>query len=920
MRKAALRLLASTLLFMGAALVTPSPSRAAVTGNVQGFVRGEQGESLQSAVVHLEGAGAPVPTKTDKTGFYAFNGVQPGVYTLRVEIVTYAATAAQVTVSPDVTANADFALNKTEITGPGKRVTIAPTRRHDTSSLTVINAVTEQRLKAQPNNIFEMTGLLNYQPGVTADSGQYPHVRGSDGNQIQWMVDGINIRDPITNQFATNLVTVGVRSSTLVTGGPTADYNGATGGFLNQVTVNGRDIAPGRPFGGFIENINGPASKWQYYNGNTQIGGVLFDNKFDYALSSINFKTRYGDNTQLGELHSSHDESAKFNFFPNTKDTVTAYFSHGQENYNFFQTAPNSLFFDPDKVLTDPATGRKYYSARDLGSDFNDHNVQTYNLDHLTLKHNFTPASYLQYRLYQLHFASPGHAEATGNFFLFDRTNTTGNRLDYVNQISRRNTVRAGIEYLDSKGSYRRQVSNVGLGPLDANSGVTSYSDRIYGAYPKDTTIYLGDQLRTADNKVTLDLGLVFNSTTFNLQPSKYAASKGIDVPGAYTTKSTDPRVGLNYSPRPDLTFRSSYAVTSQRPDMRRVQRVAPFDVGAIGTSLSSDELAQSRSAFNAQGFSRLALSHAKEYDLGVEKAFTLGGLGDGQYSVGLTGYKRRLYDVTYLNPPDYTGTTAPSPAKYDNEGTGHASGFELTLRKLPRTGHESDWSGFVNYTNQVVRANSNFYYTNYTPYFQSVFGGNPFFGDSAADPTVTPDRDLRRLNRQEFATAWDQRHTVAVAATKRFTRLLESTFILDAGSGLPFYAGSTIDGNFRATGGQFGELGNVLGGAADFGEVPVVLSDNRTLPPINPVVGYTGWHYKFSINNNFYLTRDFSLFLNVDNVFDRKTALTLATGTFAGEPYFNAPSAQYPQGQQVYRYQSKLTPLFLTFGFRQRF
>ncbi|MDQ2686959.1 MAG: hypothetical protein M3Y28_03745, partial [Armatimonadota bacterium] len=111
-----------------------------------------------------------------------------------------------------------------------------------------------------------------------------------------------------------------------------------------------------------------------------------------------------------------------------------------------------------------------------------------------------------------------------------------------------------------------------------------------------------------------------------------------------------------------------------------------------------------------------------------------------------------------------------------------------------------------------------------------------------------------------------------------------------------------------------------VLDGTADFAEVPVVLFDNRSLPPINPVVGYTGWHYKLSINNNFYLTPDFNLFLNIDNVFDSNTALALATGTFSGEPYYNAPSAQYPQGQQVYRYQSKLTPLFLTFGFRRRF
>ena len=57
-----------------------------------------------------------------------------------------------------------------------------------------------------------------------------------------------------------------------------------------------------------------------------------------------------------------------------------------------------------------------------------------------------------------------------------------------------------------------------------------------------------------------------------------------------------------------------------------------------------------------------------------------------------------------------------------------------------------------------------------------------------------------------------------------------------------------------------------------------------------------------------------------MDNIFDKKTALSLATGTFSGDPYYIAPTAAFPQGQEVFRYQSKITPTFLTFGFRQRF
>ena len=177
----------------------------------------------------------------------------------------------------------------------------------------------------------------------------------------------------------------------------------------------------------------------------------------------------------------------------------------------------------------------------------------------------------------------------------------------------------------------------------------------------------------------------------------------------------------------------------------------------------------------------------------------------------------------------------------------------------------------------------------------------------------------VQGLVRKEFAPSWDQRHTVALVAHKNINKLFGATFILDAGSGLPFYAGSTSNGNFGAISNGFANIGAQTTGGAEFTQVPISLGDGK-LPPLNPLVGYTGWHYKISINTDFNLTDTFSLFLNVDNVFDKKTALSLATGSFSGEPYYTAPTAQYPQGQEVFRYQSKLTPVFLTFGFRQRF
>jgi hypothetical protein len=932
MQKAASKTLAFRLLAVAATFnvsaallyVSAPAARAATTGSVSGTVTDDLGNPVNGAKVTLEGGQNQTYT-TGKDGTFFFAGVQPGDYTLTVNVVTFNSTSQSFLVTQDNRADLGSIrlVSKTVFNKPV--VVHRPlTNGGDTQTDQQVTAAQEKREISQPNNALQATGLLNYKAGVTVDAGQYPHVRGSDGNQIDWSIDSIDLRDPITNQFATNLVTVGIGRSNIITGGADATYGGSAGAYLNQISVNGRDIARKpdgtyAPIAGFIENTNGPSHPWQYYGGDTQIGGVLLNKKLDYAVSSVVFKTHYANNTQIINLASSHDESGKFNYYASPNDQFTVYFAHGAENYNY-PSAPNTLFFSPDQVQTAP-DGTQYYSTVNADTQ-TDHAVQTYNLDHFTYKRNFGPAAFLQYRIFQLHQSNITHGESGGTF-TFDRTNVTGNQLDYFNQLNKSNTFKAGLQYEDAKGSYRRQLLNVQQGVLDptGKNGPTRYTDRTYQAYPQDFQLYLADQLQALQNKLVFNYGLRFNSVTFKLGDSKYADSIGQSYPGSYTTKSTDPRLGLAYTPIQDLTFRTSYTVNSQRPDERRIERLSPLDVGEVSTATSAaDLLAQSKSAYAGQGYSHVNLSHSKDFDLGVEKGFALtNGLLKGTYNVSFTGYKKYGYDLAFLNSANYSNYLS-NRFNYNNDGTQHASGFEFSFRKSQRTGHLTDWFGYVNYTNQVVRTNSSLFDTTYIPYFVNYEASNPFFGDSAAGPLASGQPDLRSLAHQEFAPSWDQRHTVAVVATKRINKLLESTFILDAGSGLPFFSGPGNDGNFgTSVASGFADVHTVTGGPAEFTQVPITLGGNL-LPPVNPVVGYTGWHYKISINTNFYLSPSFNLFLNVDNVFDKKTPLTLATSQFSGVPYYINPTAQFPQGQQDYRSQSTLTPIFLTFGFRQRF
>ena len=156
-------------------------------------------------------------------------------------------------------------------------------------------------------------------------------------------------------------------------------------------------------------------------------------------------------------------------------------------------------------------------------------------------------------------------------------------------------------------------------------------------------------------------------------------------------------------------------------------------------------------------------------------------------------------------------------------------------------------------------RATNSYFDTGYVPYFQE------FVSDASLS-----NAQYLQLNKQEFSTSYDQRHTVAAVVSKKFNHYFGTSVVLDAGSGFPYNRGTASDGVVgAATGGsvdgQHGEKS--FGGNANFSEVPVLLNTG-SISPLTPVVGNSGWHYKFSLNSDFFVSKDTNLFLNVDNVF----------------------------------------------------
>jgi hypothetical protein len=390
-----------------------------------------------------------------------------------------------------------------------------------------------------------------------------------------------------------------------------------------------------------------------------------------------------------------------------------------------------------------------------------------------------------------------------------------------------------------------------------------------------------------------------------------------LGLPDRHTATYLDPRLGASYAPNKTLVFRTSYTVDSTFPDLAGIERLPASYLGYPATSIFPS--AQSQALLTGlTPYNGLKASHVNAFDLGGEKGFDLPGFFHGAYRFGLDGFRRVGYDLIQADTPNLAafGTynaldpaQSGLPIRYTNAGKSHASGYDLTLAK--RLVHDTDmeWSGFVTYTHLVSKATAGNYNTNYEPFYAQYLSGTPGVTDAA----------LRTLiSQNEVQTSWDQTHTVQVVANKRYLKFLMATILLDAGSGYP-YSGATANeftGGFATNDAQHSSF--ALGGAT-FHQVPVVTSGN-TLQATSPIIGQTGWHYKFTLNNDLFVAKTTSLFLNIDNVFNRKTVLAQSPTTAAGQPFYSAPSAAYPQGLIYYGNSINLTPRFVSFGIRTRF
>lgn len=183
---------------------------------------------------------APIAVQTDPHGAFTLMLPAAGDYLFNVERQGFYALK-------DRTVHIDGAQELTLQINAVREVFQSENVNATTSPVDVDQSLTQERLTGtEVNDIpfansHSLRSSMLLMPGVLSDPSGGLHFDGSAENQVQYLLNGFDITNPITGNFQTLLAVEGIRSMDLTSGLPSAEYGKGTAGVLSINIQNGSD-------------------------------------------------------------------------------------------------------------------------------------------------------------------------------------------------------------------------------------------------------------------------------------------------------------------------------------------------------------------------------------------------------------------------------------------------------------------------------------------------------------------------------------------------------------------------------------------------------------------------------------------------------------------------------------------------------
>jgi Carboxypeptidase regulatory-like domain/TonB dependent receptor len=333
-----------------------------LTGAISGTVTDEQGGALPGATVTLASKTGTKTATTETSGTYRFVALEPGTYSVQVELTGFAPRKQQaISVSVSQTFVADFTMKVGGMTDSVDVVGEAPVV--DTASSATNNELGQDLLYNMPiRQGNTATNLLNFAPGIT-DGAAYG---GDADNGNGLLIDGVDTRDP-SGGTAWTFYNYNIVEEVQFTGiGAPAEYGAFTGAIVNTVTKSG-----GNAMAGLFDVIYSKSSfasdniKSSFLTANpslgeaaktnklldytTQISGPIIKNKLFYFVSAQRYERNddpIGPRTRNDEASDRLNLKISYQATPNDNIVGSLQF----DNYNIIGRSGFNTLTDTDDI------------------------------------------------------------------------------------------------------------------------------------------------------------------------------------------------------------------------------------------------------------------------------------------------------------------------------------------------------------------------------------------------------------------------------------------------------------------------------------------------------------------------------------------------------------------------------------------
>ncbi|MBN2009630.1 TonB-dependent receptor [candidate division KSB1 bacterium] len=257
-------------------------------GNIMitGLVRNN--EDIQFSSEQYRGAA------TDANGEYYIINLPPGFYIVEASFMGYEKQIEKnVKVSVDYTTRLNFSLH-TQTIDLGESVVVTAQKemiRKDLTSSAV--SVSADELESLP--VREVNDVLELQAGVIRDAGGQLHIRGGRSNEITYMIDGVQVIDPLRRSSGLTVDNQAIQELQAITGTFNAEYGQALSGVINIITKQGSDK--------FRFNFSGYLGDYFSYDNDT----YYVMNNPDWAEFSAHLLTNQFSESDAERLLSKYD-------------------------------------------------------------------------------------------------------------------------------------------------------------------------------------------------------------------------------------------------------------------------------------------------------------------------------------------------------------------------------------------------------------------------------------------------------------------------------------------------------------------------------------------------------------------------------------------------------------------------------------